>query len=645
MHGKLWSRRRGPGLAVAVLGAAAPSPSLLPPTPAPLPVTSSFGEYRQGHYHGGLDFSTGGREGVPVQAPQDGFVFRLRTSGVGYGRVVYFRQEDGRTVLYAHLSRFDPRIQALVESVQDRERRYEVDFRPEPGTVTYRAGEILGYSGQSGAGPPHLHAEMRVGEDAAVAVNPLGQGWSVADTVAPRITRLCLEPAVPGALVNGGVDPLVIPAAPSPSPVEVSGPFRLWAECGDRAVPGSHRLAPRVVRAYLDASLECEVRLDRFHWNWAREVEWTFDNARARADDERWITLEPAPGSRQEVARGDPRWTHALSPGRYRLRVEAEDGNGNRTAVAVPLVAATGGGVLRSPRIERTELASRGAFLEVRVPGPAAADVLAETEDGTRAHWMPLPAPGGTVFQLGEPSAPGPWRIILRREDADSVLGRALYVPEEAGSPGMDGAAPGRFEAGGCVLSIGPASTYGPLWITIRTEAEVPAGPLFPELEPVGGCLRLGPWAWPLRERIGITMAFPDGGSRRGVGVFSRSKRGWSFEGADTTGRGVGADLASLEDVALFRDGTPPAVRIEPPAAGARTVTARILDGGVGVTWRDIAMTLDGRALVAEWDPEGERLTGHLRRTLDPGKHTVVVLAADRVGNRTVERLAFSAGQ
>ncbi|HET9232778.1 MAG TPA: M23 family peptidase, partial [Candidatus Eisenbacteria bacterium] len=50
---------------------------LLPPIRGPLVPASSFGEYRSAHYHGGLDFSTGGREGMPVQAPRGGWIYRV----------------------------------------------------------------------------------------------------------------------------------------------------------------------------------------------------------------------------------------------------------------------------------------------------------------------------------------------------------------------------------------------------------------------------------------------------------------------------------------------------------------------------------------------------------------------------------------
>ena len=80
-----------------------------------------------------------------------------------------------------------------------------------------------------------------------------------------------------------------------------------------------------------------------------------------------------------------------------------------------------------------------------------------------------------------------------------------------------------------------------------------------------------------------------------------------SYAGADTAGDGVGAELGSLEVLALFRDRRPPVIHLAAPPAASRELVARVVDEGVGLEWRNISMTLDGRSVIAEWDPEAER--------------------------------------
>ena len=65
------------------------------------------------------------------------------------------------------------------------------DLWPPLGRFKFVAGQRVAWSGQSGAGPPHLHVEVRHGD---MAINPLIAGLAVPDTVAPRLERLILEP-------------------------------------------------------------------------------------------------------------------------------------------------------------------------------------------------------------------------------------------------------------------------------------------------------------------------------------------------------------------------------------------------------------------------------------------------------------------
>jgi len=105
----------------------------------------------------------------------------------------------------------------------------------------------------------------------------------------------------------------------------------------------------------------------------------------------------------------------------------------------------------------------------------------------------------------------------------------------------------------------------------------------------------------------------------------------------------VTADLVDLEDVALFRDVTPPEVVIEVPRPGSHpALAARVTDRGAGVTWRTLSMRLDGEPLLVEWDPDARRLRAHLRRDLPPGDHELEVTARDRVGNATTVRRGIS---
>ena len=77
-----------------------------PPLRGELNLSGTFGEIRTNSFHAGLDFRTGGKVGQRVFASDDGFVARIRVSGVGFGKALYIQHPNGLTTVYAHLDRF-----------------------------------------------------------------------------------------------------------------------------------------------------------------------------------------------------------------------------------------------------------------------------------------------------------------------------------------------------------------------------------------------------------------------------------------------------------------------------------------------------------------------------------------------------------
>ncbi len=614
--------------------------------PRPLVLSSSFGEYRPGHYHGGLDYSTGGREGLAVVAPADGEVWRVRASGVGYGRSLYFRFDDGRTSLYGHLSAYAPRIARVVDAAQDRAGRYEVDFEPDPGdSLRFRAGEVLGYSGSTGAGPPHLHAELRTGPEASIAVNPLTQGWSAPDSVAPSLTRLRAAPAAAGARVNGGTEPVEIPLTPGGAGprLRIAGPVDLWVECVDRTDGEGNRIAPYEVAWSVDGRPGARIRFREFDWNAPQEVERTFDEALARSRNQRWISLDPPGRARQPVAawrgEGDP-LASVKAAGPHRLSVEARDLAGNAVACVAEILLEdppAPGSPVDDPPVGETGMASAGPFLRWRVAADSARFEARGPEGASAdAAWVVGPAPGGLVAELGapEPDRDGLWTLGAALPGGAALAARAVRVR---------GSAPVRIEAGRVALDFPPGAVYRPLWVGIEEpEGTARADAGSPDLVPVGGEVRLTPWAAALRDEASVGLAPPPGTSRKGLALY-RWEDGWRFVGADSTATGIAGSIGNLETLALLRDEVPPRITLLPPGAGARpALAAHVADGGAGVTWRTLTMTLDGRPVIADWDPEAARFTAHLRSALAPGGHRWRVTAADRAGNHAEREQAFT---
>ena len=130
------------------------------PTDASHQINSGFADYRETHFHGGIDISTNGRIGYPVYAAKSGYVYRVSVSPYGYGKMILLRHDDSTFTLYGHLSEFSKKIQKLVETARKKEKKYGVRLRFQSGEIPVRRGEIIARTGATGIGGPHLHFEI-----------------------------------------------------------------------------------------------------------------------------------------------------------------------------------------------------------------------------------------------------------------------------------------------------------------------------------------------------------------------------------------------------------------------------------------------------------------------------------------------------
>ena len=149
-------------LLILLISAPIKAQNYLPPLDIPLILSSNFGELRKDHFHSGIDIKTHGIIGYPVRAIEDGYVSRIKISAGGYGRVIYIDHPDGNTSVYAHLSRFSPKLQKFIEQKQIALQMNEFEMYFAPDFITIEKGDIIAFSGNSGrSGGPHLHFEIR----------------------------------------------------------------------------------------------------------------------------------------------------------------------------------------------------------------------------------------------------------------------------------------------------------------------------------------------------------------------------------------------------------------------------------------------------------------------------------------------------
>lgn len=160
------------------------------PLDIPIILAGNFGECRPNHFHGGLDIKTEGKENLPVHAAADGFISRVKIEKGGYGHAIYIEHPNGYTTVYAHLNDFMPEVQKYVKKEQYNTENWRVDLRFYATDFPVKKGDIIAYSGNTGASTaPHLHFEIRGTEDEH-SLNPQLFGFDIKDNIPPKPTKL-----------------------------------------------------------------------------------------------------------------------------------------------------------------------------------------------------------------------------------------------------------------------------------------------------------------------------------------------------------------------------------------------------------------------------------------------------------------------
>ncbi|MBU1698639.1 MAG: M23 family metallopeptidase [Candidatus Eisenbacteria bacterium] len=739
------------------------APNWNPPLDLPLLLTSTFGEYRAGHFHAGIDLSTGGEIGASVRAVAAGRIVRLRASGLGYGRALYLETESGFLAVYAHLHRFSPKIESVLIEAQRRRGEYEADINLDRGIPVDR-GEIIAWSGETGAGPPHLHFELR--KD-GVPINPLLLGMTVSDPDPPQLVSIRLFSLDSGGSIDGYPSRLIkIPSKAEMPPIPVWGEVGFQLEILDRAGSGSGRLVPlsleiKIVHPSADDRLLARRSFKEASFERTREVERVF---RSEAE----TTLPEVRMFLEAESRPDPAWD-GLSRGvltaagedseRIDIEIELTDAAGGGSTYRLTLIQKRPSGwitFLADPRDPGRSLLGEwsGAVpprrlllrdpLEASHPMEASAAAgswwrlspseltampdgewrLVSSDDGwvegpdrwrEREAWFPwaddrqpggvalepssaglviwldppakmaqpprlrlLPTQGGGSRRLFHPTAEGRWWAALPHGELAELIGG----PEESpgaleiawGKPGSEGlpvdlagfilvdpkAAGHGFLPGASIEIDWPAqAVYAPVLLRLSAE-EAPesmlwsSGDPFPSVSlPVRGpLLDLQPYDEPLASTLTARMRLEEGETETEVeafGIYRKVMKDWrKVDSLHLQPDGsLTAEIDHLGLLAILKDTAPPWIMRPDPPDGARLkgspalLRVKTADAGLGFRPEDADMWLDGRPVLARYDPDADALLWEPEVLLGAGRHVWVVAVRDRAGLVSKREFSF----
>ena len=156
-------------------------------------ITGTFGEQRGQYFHSGIDVKTEGRTGHSVYAVDDGYLHSATARDKGYGNSLIINHGNILSQ-YAHLDSFvegSIKLHTMMEVIKILYENDVEDFIFRKTKIFFKKGELIGRSGETGSGPPHLHFALR---ESGGVINPL-EYLHVPDTEAPviRAITFCVE--------------------------------------------------------------------------------------------------------------------------------------------------------------------------------------------------------------------------------------------------------------------------------------------------------------------------------------------------------------------------------------------------------------------------------------------------------------------
>lgn len=628
------------------------------PTDVTRLVTSSFAEPRPDRFHAGMDFSTNASSGYNCYAIEDGYVVRVKTDFQGYGKVVYLKLPDGKIAVYAHLSGFEERIAERVRNEQLKRGRYEVELVFSPDELSYRKGDLIAYTGDTGAGPPHLHFELRDG--IGTPMNPSLHGFVVQDSRPPVIRRLAIRPLDGRSEVQGDMLPVIrrVRGGRAPS-VRVYGRVGISAEIVDYQDGGWHRLGPRVIELFVNGELRHRTTYNQFPYRVNKHARLDFDFELQRQGYRRFRRLYVLPGNDlpyyDDSLPGGMLDTGELPPGRVEIGIHAVDNAGNERWVLWDLEVmeeptlppAAGQGPPRLRVGETTE--DEGLDLDVSLLGTVARlEVSGVPEGATQVQVR------GEAFARPHQLVPRGRGIWVGRGDIPlSFRGPCTFVAEVAG---VDGGLRTRsrqmriagFQAGtsdrwtipedGFELRVPGSALWFDMAVSMTTRPRRP--------ETIAPSYVVRPFDHPFRGLFTVAFhAQDEPWHPKAVVVYrERSKGGrWTAMGHDREMNGfvLKALAFSLETFSVMVDTVAPRMHRPSLSDGASIRNARpwlavqVEDELAGLDLNRCRLEVDGETVIWVYDPDRNTISYRPWSELPSGHHTWSVVAVDEVGNET----------
>ncbi|MCD6459326.1 M23 family metallopeptidase, partial [bacterium] len=667
----------------------APQPDYCWPVEIQGTISGNFGESRFTHFHAGLDITTNQTTGYKLYAIANGYVYRLKASAGGYGKALYLKLDDGRIVVYGHCKKFIAPVEQYLNKSQHKMGSYEIDLYLDKNMFRFNRGDVIAFSGKSGDVAPHLHIELRDKNDEPINILSHGLTLPYGDKTTPTIKHLAVKPVGINSWVDENLQQLIYyPRQISKSNYVIDEPIKVWGQIGLKLNSADTDNTKRFHLAVYTISLKINQRkifnvaFDKFNYSYDyynnflaydRELKYMVSN-KIKGDYLRLFVLpetnlalyKSSKNNNGYLFCGDTDFTQKtnyLNPGYHAVAIEVKDQAGNTATLHLTLD-------VEPPKILRNQfvVSQRETSKKVKlIPQINIYDSFFSLLINANPQPQHLPvveikgngdslSPKYTIIR-----SPNQYEYVFEPLRDISKLKKLYVYYDEKNRKTQIMDLPFNINyippSGGKILSEDRMMS---IKIDRNNRAVLPAfiqsmeknkNIVFsPNLHKLSGVYRINPMGFELSKSALLKYHISKSKKLSGLpALFEWIDNKWRLLPRLKTesSYSIAAKIDHFAAYAVFTDGTAPVIKFQSPQKNYAflqkndTIVCKVRDEGVGIAYKSVKMSLNGKNIPAEYRLDTNSLFYKLNNSLPQGKNLINVSASDRLGNKISKQIWF----
>ncbi len=644
------------------------------PTNTGKQLTSNFGEFRDNHFHMGLDIRTNSSIGHFIYAVDDGYIYRIATSFKGYGKVLYLKTRDNKIAVYGHLNKFTEQLENQLFELQNKNQSYLINKYFTPEEYPVRRGEVIGYSGNSGGSTgPHLHFEFR--NDIDQPLNPMINGFPIADNIPPQFLDLSIIPLGLGTRIDSSHLPQnYVPIRTSPNfytlidTIFINGKFGITTRATDKIQDVIYSYQVESLLVKVDSVSVFSIQYDSLDFSESENISTVYGQPinHPKYDDlQKLYRLELYP--KLTIHSGDETGILNLSEGIHKIEIQAMDGAKNTSELTFY--------VKSDEASNKTQYEKNINFI----------DYLPFENDSNIFKPQLLQLEKGTIFHLNT-NIDNIDTIKAYIDYTDNITTFPLikigfdkysseminpYLFKDSKSCGFllfsdtiqkyefdfrpvftlpDSSHKVFSHDSLCTVEINNAF-YDTTLMWITKQASPPKQNAINRKSDV---YKLHPYGIPFKNDVSISLAITNDIDLKHYAVytFNKKKSKWDFERSrtDTINSVITAKLSEANVFTVFEDTTPPSFLYNYPENQAvyskdslKTIKFILEDAlsGIDISEKYLKVYLDEKRIWAAYQPVEKEISYDIRNSLSLGEHNLLINIQDRSGNSASKSIKF----